>query len=537
MPQQRRRLITAMVLVFAALFSSCATDDDAAVPAPAPAPVPGGTVEFMQIPPNTLDPAIIVDSFAATIVNLMHSGLLRHDRNFGIRPDVARTWRIEESGRLYFFEMRDDVVFHDGRPVRAQDVEHSIQRVFDLDADDSELARHYLQVIEGVDEYLRGEADRIVGVTVQDDLRLTIRLERPYAPFLNVLASEFARIVPRPEDPDAPTDVTIGCGPFALKAHVPGERLELRRHEDFHREVLLDGVVVRTPEHHSTQQAIDAFTAGELDLVELTTATTDRLDPVLGARIHRRLELSLTFLGFTTDRPPFDDPDLRRAIAHAIDVKALHGIDAVRKPVATGVLPPGFPGYQPHDKRLAYDPARAAELVAKAASIEAPLRIAVPKRGDAFDQMAEDVCTQIRALGLPVELLILPWAEFSRGVRRDEFDGYFLTWVADVPDADSFFFPLFHSTGSINYLHYENADVDAWLDEARGENVQTRRLELYRRAESQVLGDAAIVPLHFNSTVIAVQGAVRGFEVTSMGSAHLRLENVWLEPDAERSAR
>lgn len=537
MPLHPRRHRTLLALALVALAVGCEPGPDEAPAVETVTPVTGGTIHYAQIAPSTLDPAIVYDSFDASLVNLIHAGLLRHDRNFGIRPDVARTWTIEEGGHLYRFALRADVRFHDGRTLEAYDVAHSLHRVFDRDEAAAELARQYLGVIEGVDDYVAGRAESISGIEVVDAQHLDIRLARPYAAFLNVMASEFARVVPRPRG-KAATDVAIGCGPFALEEWIENDRIVLRRHDDYHAgPVYVDGVVVHTPAAFRSEQALEDFLRGDHQLVELTTMGTARVEDDPGVELQRRLELSLTFLAMTVDQPPFDDVRVRRALAHGIDVASLYSVDGAVKPVATSILPPGFPGYEPGDKRLPHDPELARALIEEVGPLERPIRLGVPRRGPAVERFAEELGAQVEDLGLAVDIVVVDWNDFSRGLRTGAFDAFFLTWVADIPDADSFYYPLFHSDGSANHLHYDDESVDAWLHAARGEVDQVRRMELYRRVEQRVLEDAVIVPLHFNSTVIAVRKELEGFEITSMGSAQLRLESVWLDPPSGGLAR
>ena len=505
-------------------------------------PRTGGVLHLAQIEPSTLDPATVYDSYDAAVVNQIHAGLLRHDRNFGVRPDVATAWTIDHGGLEYHFDLRRGVRFHDGTPLTARDVVHSFERIFRLDSASTVLARQYLGVIAGADAFARGDADSIHGLEALGPHRLAIRLAQPYAPFLNVLASEFARILPRPEDGVDPGQGRVGCGPFVLREWVPGERLVLERFDDYHGpRPHLDGLVIRTPPPPVLPRAIRGFIEGDVHVVELTNTAAEAVAAVRDARHHQRRELSLTFLAFAVDRPPFDDPAVRRAVAHGVDVGSLAGIDEYRRPSATGVLPPGFPGYEPVDKCLPFAPARAGSLLTAAGHPRGkalpPITIAIPRRGEGFETLALDLCRQIEAIGLDVEPLLVDWNDFDRGLRENAYHAFLLTWMADLPDPDSFFYPLFHSTGSVNHLHYADPDVDAWLDTARSALDRTRRTDLYRRAEQRVLGDATIVPLHFNSTVFATRPSVQGFQVTSMGGANLPLRSVWLDPSAGRRAR
>ena len=536
----RRSLL--LTVAACAVVAGCAADPQGNPSGRPDHPRAGGVLHLAQIEPSTLDPATVYDSYDAAVVNQIHAGLLRHDRNFSVRPDVATSWTIDHDGLEYRFELRRGVRFHDGTPLTAADVVHSVERVFRIDPESTILARQYLGVIAGTDAFARGEADSIEGLEILGPHALAIRLERPYAPFLNVLASEFARILPRPESGGDPVDGSVGCGPFALRSWTPGERLVLDRFTDYHGPgAHLDGLVIETPPPPVLPRAIRGFIEGDVHVVELTNTAIEAVAAVRDARVHQRRELSLTFLAFAVDRPPFDDPDVRRAVAHAIDVASLSGIDEHRRPAATGVLPPGFPGYEPLDKCLSFAPARAASLLAAAGHPRGGglprVTIAIPRRGEGFETLALDLCHQIEASGLDVEPLLVDWNDFDRGLRSNAYHAFLLTWMPDLPDADSFFYPLFHTGGSVNHLHYSDTELDAWLDTARVELDRTRRTRLYRRAEQRVLEDAAIVPLHFNSTVFAARPSVQDFQVTSMGGANLPLRSVWLDPSAGRGAR
>jgi peptide/nickel transport system substrate-binding protein/oligopeptide transport system substrate-binding protein len=200
--------------------------------------------------------------------------------------------------------------------------------------------------------------------------------------------------------------------------------------------------------------------------------------------------------------------------------------------IATGVLPPGFPGYTPESKRLPFDPQRARQLLESALPQEQmpdEIRIAVPKRGTDSDLLIEDICHQLRAIGLPARTEYLDWDAFTAGLMSDSFDVFVLSWVADLPDPDAFFYPLFHSSGSTNHHHYSDRVLDRLLDDARAGTANVARMDAYREAEYRILNEAAVVPIYFSTTLLAVAEGVRGVELSSMGVAQMRLDHVWLD--------
>jgi ABC-type oligopeptide transport system substrate-binding subunit len=164
------------------------------------------------------------------------------------------------------------------------------------------------------------------------------------------------------------------------------------------------------------------------------------------------------------------------------------------------------------------------------ATMPEEIRIAVPKRGTEADLLIEDICHQLRAVGLPARADYLDWDEFTAGLVADSFDAFVLTWVADLPDPDAFFYPLFHSSGSINHHHFTDSVLDQLLDEARAGASNVARMDAYRQAEYRILSQAAVVPIYFSTTLLAVANDVQGVELSSMGVANMRLNRVWLDP-------
>src|SRR5262249_45191878 len=143
----------------------------------------------------------------------------------------ASSWTISADGTVHTFELKRGVRFHDGTEVTAEDVVYSLRRVFELPESQTSLARQYLCHILGAREYAAGKADHVRGLEVLGSHCVRITLEYPYAPFLAVLASEIAHIVPEHvvervgavEFAHHP----VGSGPFRFAAWIPDQRIVL----------------------------------------------------------------------------------------------------------------------------------------------------------------------------------------------------------------------------------------------------------------------------------------------------------------------
>jgi ABC-type oligopeptide transport system substrate-binding subunit len=110
-----------------------------------------------------------------------------------------------------------------------------------------------------------------------------------------------------------------------------------------------------------------------------------------------------------------------------------------------------------------------------------------------------------------------------------------LSWVADLPDPDSFLASLFSSRGSYNLFDYTNDTVDSLLAAGSGMRASNDRAAVYRRAESLILQDAAVIPLFHIANTYAVLREIEGLVVTPLGLANVRLELVWIDAAKETS--
>ena len=288
---------------------------------------------------------------------------------------------------------------------------------------------------------------------------------------------------------------------------MPGEQIVLERFDDYHgTKSYLDRVVVHTPPDPVLPRAVAAFRRNELHMVDLTLSGRKGMPEIPGPRLHRRRELSLTFLGFNVLREPFNNADVRRAVAHAVDHRRLTGMGQDGQTVATGILPPGFPGYTPESKRLPFNPQKARALLDEALPEDqrpAEIRIAVPRRGTDSDLLIEDICHQLRADRLAGPHRVPRLGRLHRRPQRGSFDAFVLSWVADLPDPDAFFYPLFHSSGSTNHHHYSDRVLDRLLEDARAGTANVARMDAYREAEYRILNEAAVVPIYFSTTLLA----------------------------------
>jgi peptide/nickel transport system substrate-binding protein/oligopeptide transport system substrate-binding protein len=525
-----------LALAAALAMTCCGQQRQTPNPAVSEQPRDGGTFRMAQDAPDRLDPACVDDVYEATIVNQIFNGLLSFDTHLNTVPGVASSWIISPDGTVYTFHLRKSVRFHDGSLLTADDVVYSLTRVFDLPQEQSGLAREYLSHIQGSEEYARREAASITGLVALSPTVVRITLRQPYASFLAVLASELARIVPKAyvERVGATEFAShpVGCGPFQFDSWAPQRIVLIRFASYFGARAHLDSIVYELPEENARDYAVSRFVAGALSAAVVPDGRLGELQARPATRILTRQELSLQFIGLNLSRPPFDDVRVRQAFAHAIDRDALVRAEPGGRIPPNGILPPGMPGFTPEPKVLQRDLDRARELLAQAGFAGGqglpPIVYTTASPSEQARKLFESIRSQVAEIGFDLRSEQLTWRQFSQRLTEQKLQCFTVTWVADIPDPDSFLYPMCHSRGSANFTAYSSGQIDALLGAGRAMRSSAERLRVYREAESLVLQEASLVPLYHPLSVIAVQQDVRGLNVTPMGVGSLPIDKVWL---------
>jgi oligopeptide transport system substrate-binding protein len=492
---------------------------------PTPTKPSARPVAVLNLPgaePPTLDPALTQDATSASYIIEIFSGLVTLNQDLEVVPDIAQSWEVSDDGRVYTFHLRRDVKFHDGKPVTAHDFKYSIERACDPDTG-SVVADTYLGDIVGAQAKLRGQADEVSGVVVVDDYTLEITIDSPKAYFLSKLTYPTAFVVDREnvEGPDQPwTDKPNGTGPFRLAEYELGLRIVLERNEAYY----------GTPKPTLDQvnfllaggSAMTMYETGELDAVPVGLTDIERvLDP--SNPLHKELSitvptLSIYYIGFNVNKPPFDDRKVRQAFNYAIDKDKLVNVVLKKTQVkAEGILPPGMPGYNKNLKGYPYDPEKARQLIAESrygdVSKLPEITLNVSGGGGATArQVAAIVEMYKQNLGVDIAIQQTEWATYLWDLRAHRYQMFGVTsgWIADYPDPQDFLDILFHSKSRNNDTEYSNPEVDRLLEEARVEQDFEKRMALYQQAEEIILEDAPIVPLTHDAEYWLTKPYVKG---------------------------
>jgi ABC-type transport system substrate-binding protein len=538
------RLVAVFLAALVAVGAGCMRQADSTVieDGPHASPRRGGSFHLMIEPPGTLDPSLVDDVYEACLINQLFDGLLEFDVHLNPVPAIAREWSVSRDGLEYVFRLRDDVQFHNGRRVVADDFVFSFARIFGSDRTDYGIGGGYLRKIAGVEDFIGGKSKSIRGLVAENDTTLRIVLEQPYGSFLSALAMDQTKVVAR-EAIDGVGDgmaIPIGTGPFVWDRRDDATSdpcIVLRANDKFRAgRPHVDEVVFHTPKDYDVDRGAEAIFAGRLTMCDMPAAWRDRFEADARFRIIRRPELSFSFIGFQLQLRPFQDVRVRRALAHAIDRARIAQIDPFGRMLAVGILPPGMFGYSPEDKAIAYDPARARQLLAEAGYPGGkglpPVLHHQAHRGEAGRAADAIMAENLEAIGVRVEFRYIEWETFSVAIDEKSLPCLGLTWVADVPDPDSFLASLFLTEGTYNMFSYSNAAVDSLLIAGSRMRGSRERADLYRRAERLILDDAPVIPLYNIENAFVVRREVRDLHVTPFGLGNLSMDRVWLDSPA-----
>lgn len=506
-------------------------------PAAPQEPREGGTLVLIGADPATLDPHLVTDFDSATYIVEIFSGLVSLNPDLEIVPDLAKTWDVEDSGTVYTFHLREDARFHDGKSVTAQDFKWSFERALDP-ATRSTVSSLYLNDIVGAMDKLEGRADEVEGIKVIDDYTLEITIDAPKAYFLAKLTYPTGFVLDRENVESGGrtwTDEPNGTGAFRLREYRLGEEIVLERNRFYYGEPKPS--VQRVRFLLSGGSPMIMYESGDIDATPVGLADIERIldpsDPLNDELTVVAPTLSTFYVGLNNAIPPFDDPKVRQAFNYAIDKDILANVVFRRTRVpAEGILPPKMPGYNPDLNVYDFDAERAKELIAesKYGSVDNLPDITLTTSGAGAEPgiVATAVIGMLeQSLGIEVAVELVESAVFLSEVGEGNYQMFVLGWSADYPDPQDFLDIMFHSASSNNHMNYSNPEVDRLLEEARVEQDNERRLQLYQEIERMIVEDAPWIPLFHNAEYWLTKPYVKGMVYPP--AVVPRLKYVWLE--------
>ncbi|HEV7255511.1 MAG TPA: ABC transporter substrate-binding protein [Mesorhizobium sp.] len=439
--------------------------------------------------PPHLDPTA---GAAAAIDEIVYAnvfeGLTRIGPRGEVLPALAETWEVSDGGKVYTFRLREGVKFHDGTDFNAEDVKFSLDRAR---AENSTNAQ----------KTLFAEIDTVEAV---DPLTVRVALKNPQGSFLYNMGWGDAVIV-APESAEGNKENPVGTGPFRFSNWARGSSITLVRADDhWGEDVALERAEFRIIPDAAA--AVPAVLSGDVQAFpNMPGEAVAQLEGDPRFRVVVGTTEGETILAMNHKKPPFDNLKVRQAIAHAIDRQAL--IDGASagfgQPIGSHFAP-HHPAYVDLTGTYPLDLEKARALLKEAGAEGATVTLKLPPPPYAR-QGGEIIASNLREIGLNVEIISVEWADWLQQVFTDK--DYDLTIVSHTEpnDIDIYSRPEY-------YFDYQNPTFNEVIAELGRTADEARRNELYASAQRILAEDAAAGFL---------------FELPKIGVWDAKVEGLW----------
>jgi len=468
---------------------------------------------------TVIDPALHTDESSLHAVLNIYDPLVYPKVQEGLMepgPHLAESWTVSEDGTVYTFTLRDDVVFHDGSVMNADDVVYSVQRLMGIQ-------KGFSWLFAGV-----VEAENVVAL---DDRTVQFTLNNAYAPFVPSLTQLFivnADLV-RANEVDGDwgqaflRENDAGSGPYIPVRYQRATILELDAFEDYWRgwsEGQVTHVLYRVVEEEATVRTLLA--SGDADMIDQwqTPRTYDQLATIDGITVDRQASAQLFHVPLNTARAPLDNLDFRKALVHAFDFETAQ--DAILGGAAPAQGPVPVSTWRAFGREPVAEP-YAQDLEAARGFLEASgvdpstveLDYVFPEGGNRQRQVGLLLQSNLAELGISVRLQEVPWARIvelsSSADTTPDMAAIFDT--LKYPHPDSHLFGMYHPSALGSYRtisRYDVPEVSALLEQAREEVDLDRQLDLYQEADQMITEDYPSlfvgIPVHTIAFADHVQG-------------------------------
>ncbi len=448
-------------------------------------------------------------------------------------PGLAESWSVSDDGTVYTFKLRKGVKWHSNKqftPTRdfnADDVLYSFNRQWKKD--------HPYHSVSGGKYLYFGWMD--MGVALKsidklDDYTVRFALNEPDAPFISNLAMDFASILSA-EYADkmaaAGTMETvdndpIGTGPFEFVSYKKDSVIRFNGFKDYWEgKPKIDKLIYAITTDATVRY--QKLKAGECHIMPYPNAADlDAMSKDPNINLLSQEGLNVGYLGFNTEKAPFNNKSVRQALSMAIDKQAI--LDVVFKgagSAAKNPIPPTMWSYNDKIVDYPYDPATAKKLL-EAAGVKNlktdiwAMPVQRPYNPNAR-RMAELIQADWAKVGVTAEIKSFEWGEYRERIRAGEHSTALLGWTGDNGDPDNFMFVLLScAAAKSNVARWCNEDFDKLLRDAKKTSNQAERTKLYEKAQVIFKQEAPWFTVAHSVQYRPVRKEVMNFKIHPLGS-------------------
>ncbi len=474
-----------------------------------------------------------------TLATQLYNRLLTVDPlTYRLLPELAEKWKITDNGRRILFYLRHDVAFHrlgwftPHRMMNADDVVFSFSRMFNKQDPWHQVGGGnypYFDSLKLADniQSIKKISHSVVEFTLkQPDSAFLWHIATNYAP---ILSAEYAQKLEQQDQQQLMDTYPVGTGPFMLASYRAGQFIRLVRNPHYWK---------GQPEPE--QVVIDIGTGGTGRLSKLLTGECDILaypaaSQLTVLRDDARLRMSLrpgmntAYLAFNTSKPPLNNPQVRHALALAIDnERVMNSIYYGTAETAASILPRASWAYDAIAKVTAYSPDKARDRLKQLGMEALHLKMMVPMRAQPWNpsplKMAELLQADLGRAGVQVDIIPVEGRNLESKLMNNDHDLSLVGWATDSNDPDSFFRPILSCAAidsQTNYSHWCDPKFDLLLESARRSQQLSERIDDYHRAQQLLADTLPVLPLASSLQLLAYRSDIQGLVLSPFGNASL----------------
>ncbi|MBJ6360115.1 ABC transporter substrate-binding protein [Paenibacillus sp. MAHUQ-46] len=453
----------------------------------------GNAVVIVPQDPDYLDPHLAVAAGTTEIMFNVFEGLLKPNEKGELYPAVAESYEISPDGLAYTFKLRSGVKFHNGNPVKAEDVKYSYDRLAGADTG----------------KPLNVSFAGIANIETPDESTVVFKLKENNSSFLTALT---AAIIPK-DYADSNTK-PIGTGPFKFKEYLPGQRLVVEKNETYYVSGIpsLDKVEFRIiPDQEA---GFLTFKSGEADIyprigTEKLEELGDSYQAVSGP------QNLVQVLVYNIAKKPFDDIRVRQAINHAVNKDELIQGVAIGRGIKLGShLSPIMKHYfqEGLEDLYAYDADKAKALLAEAGHADdISIKLSVPSNYAFHVSTGEVIAQQLSKVGIKVTIEPVEWAVWLERIYKGrDYEATIIGFDGKLNPYD--ILNKYLSDSSNNFFNYNSPEFDKTLTATVTEVDAAKRTDLFKQAQTILAKDAAAVYIMDPYLNVALKPKLQGYK-------------------------
>jgi peptide/nickel transport system substrate-binding protein len=452
-----------------------------------------------------------------------------------IVPDLAKSWSWSADSKNLTFKLQEGVKWHDGQPFTAKDVVCTMDLL--TGKAENKLRRNPRTTWYG----------NVDSTTANGDYEVTIHLKRPQPSILSLLASGYTPIYPCHVPVAQMRTKPIGTGPFKFVEFKQNEGIKLAKNPDYWKKgkPYLDAIEFTIVPNRAT--AMLSFVSGRFDITFPWEVTMPLLKDIKSQMPN--VACQTTSMNVTTnvivnrDAPPFDNPDLRRALMLAMDRKSFVDILNQGDAQLGGTMQPpkdGFwglpqeiyesvPGLGPDVQKNREEARAIMKKLGYGPDKRMPLKVAT--RGiSIYKDPAVILASQLKEIWIDAEVEIIETSQWFARVTQKKYSVGLNTTGNGVDDPDQNFFENFSCKSERNYTGYCNPEIEKLFEAQSAETDMEKRKKIVWEIDRKLLEDGARPVIMWNRASICMQPYVKGY-VAQVNSVYngFRLEDVWLD--------